>query len=72
MTCQGCEARREWMIKHARQAKERMQRVLMSLGVGTKQSVDSTEQSNESIDKSVTPIDQPVSADQQRTDSSDQ
>ena len=58
MTCQGCEARREWMKKHARQAKERMQRVLMSLGVGTKQSVDS--------------IDQPVSADQQRTDSTDQ
>lgn len=58
MTCKSCEARREWMIKHARQAKERMQRVLMSLGVGTKQSVDS--------------IDQPVSADQQRTDSTDQ
>ncbi len=57
MTCQGCEARREWMKKHARQAKERMQRVLMSLGVGTKQSVDS--------------IDQSVSADQQRTDSTD-
>lgn len=65
MTCQGCEARREWMIKHARQAKERMQRVLMSLGVGTKQSVDS-------IDQSVTPIDQPVSADQQRAERSDQ
>lgn len=65
MTCQGCEARREWMKKHARQAKERMQRVLMSLGVGTKQSVDS-------IDQPVTPIDQPVSADQQRTDSTDQ
>lgn len=58
MTCQGCEARREWMKKHARQAKERMQRVLMSLGVGAKQSVDS--------------IDQPVSSDQQRTDSTDQ
>ena len=58
MTCKSCEARREWIKKHARQAKERMQRVLMSLGVGTKQSVDS--------------IDQPVSADQQRTDSTDQ
>lgn len=58
MTCQGCEARREWMIKHARQAKERMQRVLMSLGVGTKQSVDS--------------IDQPDGADQQRAERSDQ
>ena len=58
MTCKSCEARREWMIKHARQAKERMQRVLMSLGVGTKQSVDS--------------IDQPDDADQQRTDSTNQ
>ena len=58
MICQGCEARREWMKKHARQAKERMQRVLMSLGVGAKQSVNS--------------IDQPVSADQQRTDCTDQ
>ena len=58
MTCKSCEARREWMIKHARQAKERMQRVLMSLGIGTKQSVDS--------------IDQPDGADQQRTDSTNQ
>lgn len=58
MTCKSCEARREWMIKHARQAKERMQLVLMSLGVGTKQSVDS--------------IDQQVSADQQRAERSDQ
>ncbi|WP_158654324.1 hypothetical protein [Acinetobacter sp. ACNIH2] len=58
MTCQGCEARREWIKKHARQAKERMQRVLMSLGVGAKQSVDS--------------IDQSDGADQQRTDSTDQ
>jgi hypothetical protein len=58
MTCKSCEARREWMIKHARQAKERMQRVLMSLRVGTKQSVDS--------------IDQPDGKDQQRAERTDQ
>ena len=57
MTCQGCEARREWMIKHARQAKERMQRVIARL-TQTEQYADSTEQ--------------PTDSDQQRTDSTDQ
>ena len=57
MTCQGCEARREWMIKHARQAKERMQRVIARL-TQAEQSADSTKQ--------------PTDSDQQRTDSTDQ
>ena len=57
MTCQGCEARREWMKKHARQAKERMQRVIARL-TQAEQSADSTEQ--------------PTDSDQQRTDSTDQ
>lgn len=57
MTCQGCQARREWMKKHARQAKERMQRVIARL-TQAEQSADSTEQ--------------PTDSDQQRTDSTDQ
>ena len=43
MTCQGCEARREWIKKHARQAKERMQRVIARL-TQAEQSADRTEQ----------------------------
>lgn len=57
MTCKGCEARREWMIKHARQAKERMQRVIARL-TQAEQSADSTEQ--------------PTDSDQQRAGSADQ
>lgn len=57
MTCQGCEARREWIKKHARQAKERMQRVIARL-TQAEQSADSTKQ--------------PTDSDQQRADSTDQ
>ena len=64
MTCQGCEARREWMIKHARQAKERMQRVIARL-TQAEQSADSTEQPTDSTE-------QPTDSDQQRAGSADQ
>ena len=57
MTCQGCEARHEWIKKHARQAKERMQRVIARL-TQAEQSADSTEQ--------------PTDSDQQRAERADQ
>lgn len=59
MTCQGCEQRREWIRKQSERSKERMRKVLRSLGVidpaeqqtnRTEQSVDSGQQRAGSAD----------------------
>lgn len=50
MTCATCEARREWVRKQYERSKERMRKVLRSLGVtdSAEQQVNRTEQSIDS------------------------
>ncbi|EXB86839.1 hypothetical protein J538_1169 [Acinetobacter sp. 272263] len=48
MSCQGCEARREWIRKQVDEAKRRTKVLLQRLAAkdsGAKQSVDSAKQS---------------------------
>lgn len=59
MTCQGCEQRREWIRKQSERAKERMRKVLRSLGV-----IDPAEQQTNRTEQS-------THSDQQRTGSTD-